>query len=101
MPESTGMGIEDEQAVQVKVIRGTPGHNIPHTQEAMYPKSELQLHEAAKTKERIVTMAIESARDAEHMLEEAVLWISIIKPAQRHQSLLTQIRQFVKETEEL
>ncbi len=54
-----------------------------------------------QTRDLIVEGATTNAKLAESHLREAIEWITIIQPAQHHQSLLTELRQFVEEVEKL
>ncbi len=65
------------------------------------PLKESIGHTAQQARESIVQSAIYHATSAEAHLRDAIEWVTIIQPAQRHQSLLTEIRQFVEEVEKL
>ena len=54
-----------------------------------------------KTRDLIVSNALGSARQAEQHIRESVEWLTIIRPASRHDVLITKAHQLVMEIEEL
>ncbi len=78
----------------------TSPYRSPQHTEQEQPQEELG-RTAQQARESIVQSAIYHATSAESHLRDAVEWVTILQPAQRHQSLLTEIRQFVEEVEKL
>ena len=65
------------------------------------PPAEPDVSEAALAQTKITTNAQQEAADGLARLEAAVEWATIIHPAQRHRDMLTTVRQFVEEMNNL
>ncbi len=86
----------------VKVVPSTDWPPLGEYPSQMQPQGEewVQQTEAAKTRERIVTEAIENAREGARLIEEAIDWAAILRASHENKSFLVRVHQFVEEMEQ-